>query len=226
MFISEYDRIFIYRCIVDQKSAVPDKYDITLFSIDEKKEISDKIIDVYESIILFKDLEFDLKKSNVWRIGLESRLGVVVDLSVDTKYSKLLQRFMYSGSPENKVNSNMAKFLIEIMIDEEKVNFLYTNIILDCPDFKNKDLWLVGTDKRMLLVAKVDCVHKLLWVYDKRSELILDRVKNNVSDDCTLKGGCWEVDEFDSDIDEFIIKGRALRKFDNYFNCILQYKGK
>ncbi len=221
IFMSEYDRIFIYRCIIDGKSADPGKCDISLLNAEEKKEITTKLTAFIEKNIVSETTILDFDKVKLWRSNIEKRLGVVINLSIDKDDSVLLQSCLYSKSAESKIKPALAKFLVGFMEEEEKTHFLYTDIYIPNSDDEKLKLWLVGTNKRLLLLSEKDNTFKPLWFYKQEGKFSLERIKNRIADDCQVSGGNW-LD--DSKSVSFIISGKTMGSFDNYFYCLKNYK--
>jgi len=73
---SEYDRIFLYRCLAAGQSARPDQYDATILSTAERGQIARRLEQIFVEDIHAPDPE----RVAQWKEGLEQRLNVRVKL--------------------------------------------------------------------------------------------------------------------------------------------------
>ena len=73
---SEYDRIFLYRCLAANQSAKPDQYDATILSTAERSQIAERL----EQIFLEDIHGATQERIAEWKTGLEQRLNVQVKL--------------------------------------------------------------------------------------------------------------------------------------------------
>ena len=113
------------------------------------------------------------------------------------------------------------------MQDEEIPQFIYTDIVTEVvfPFLKDKVLWLIISNKRLLLLS-VDKEQqiKLLWTYDSRQKepLLVQRLNRVVADDCKIKGGLWQPGLQTECEPEFILKGRNIGSYESYFRVFLE----
>ena len=76
--LNEYDRIFIYRCLAEQKSAQPQRYRaVDWLSAAQRQAITTRLERFYAAFVHGKTE----KRVAAWRDGVQRRLGVQLDLS-------------------------------------------------------------------------------------------------------------------------------------------------
>ena len=232
---SEYDRIFIYHSLAQGKSVNPEKFVTDFFSEDDKQELINKLADFVENTIHKERKDENDKKVISWRKKIEQRLGVKIALKIDKNDTDYLRNRLSSGSPEKKIKPFLARAILAMMAEQEMPQFIYTDIHLETllkaespsQALECKDLWLIGTNRRLMLLA-VDREDKvlMLWSYDSRHKepLSIQRISRVVADDCMIKGGLWQV-ELSSDIEpEFILEGRKTSSYDSYFQVLEDFK--
>ena len=92
---------------------------------------------------------------------------------------------------------------------------------------ENSRLWLIGSNKRLILLA-VDKKNKILevWNYNagQKEQLTLQRISRVVADDCRLAGGVWLESVDTEKTPEFILQGRNISSYDNYFQLLDGFK--
>jgi hypothetical protein len=86
-------------------------------------------------------------------------------------------------------------------------------------------LWLVGTDRKLLLLSvdvDVNNEVKLVWTFDAEDhkELLVERKKNVLSDDCELIGGEWVEEGSLIGDPKFLIVGSKMDSYKNYFELL------
>ena len=103
---SEYDRLFLYRCLASHQSIHPEKYPDAFQSLDEKERqnIAQGLEKFYDRFIYGRTT----KRIRTWKTGVESRLGCKLhlnstSLSVEPK-TPVVRSIFYS----------LASFLLEI----------------------------------------------------------------------------------------------------------------
>ncbi|NOR81074.1 MAG: hypothetical protein GQ529_09640 [Methyloprofundus sp.] len=222
---SEYDRIFLYHCMAQGKSANPDHYANDFITADDKQQLADKLSEFIENYIYQREHEENAKKITRWRKIVEQRLGIEIQLQLDKNDSDYLKNRLSYGSPEKKIKPLLARYILAIMQDEETPQFIYTNIYIEIvPSFlKYKELWLVVSNKRLLLLAaEKEQPVQLLWSYDFRQNkpLLVQRLNRVVADDCRIVGGVWQAELQVESEPEFIIKGRNIGSYESYFSVL------
>ena len=118
----------------------------------------------------------------------------------------------------------------------ETPQFIYTDIYFEesllaeasIKALENSRLWLIGSNKRLILFA-VDKENKILevWSYhagQKEQLLTLQRINRVVADDCRLSGGVWQELIDIEKTPEFILQGRNIGSYDNYFQVLEGFK--
>ena len=106
-----------------------------------------------------------------------------------------------------------------------KPKFIYTDIKLerDGEAPKLKPLWLIGTDRKLLLLyVDANDEVKLVWKFDadEHKKLLVERKKNVLIDDCELIGGEWvEEGSFIGD-PKLVIEGKTVGSYKNYFKLL------
>ncbi len=223
---SEYDRVFLYHYIAQGKSANPDAYANDFMDADAKKQLVDKLSDFIESTIDTERNQKNVKKISLWRNNVEQRFAMVLQLKIDENASDYLKNRLSSGSPEKKIKPFLARFIMASLQDEEVPQFIYTDIYIETalPELQNKELWLIVSNRRILLVS-VDKQQysELIWLYDigLNKPLLVQRIKRLVADDCRVSGGLWQAGLHTECQPEFIVKGRNIGSYESYF-CVLE----
>lgn len=224
---SEYDRIFIYHCLAQGKSVNPERFANDFLNEADKQELIKKLIRFVEDTINKDD-----KKVINWRKKVEQRLGVKIALNIDKNDVDILRNQLSSGSPEKKIKAFLARFILAMMEEQETPRFIYTDIFFET-EFKTesqvlegKNLWLIGTNKRLMLLS-VDKDNKVLviWQYDSSNKqpLSVKRISRVVADDCMVTGGQWQI-EFQSEVEpELIVEGRNISSYDSYFQVLIDF---
>ncbi len=226
---SEYDRVFLYHCIAQSKSAHLNSYTNEFMSTDEKQKLARKLSEFIENYIDKERLGENSKKINRWRKEVENRLGIECQLKIDKNESESLKNRLSSGSPEKKIKPFLARYILATLQDEEIPQFIYADIYFDSilPELKKIDLWLIISNRRFLLISvdkKQQC--KLLWLYEiqQKKSLLIQRVKRLVADDCRVSGGLWQEGLQTESEPEFILKGRSMGSYERYFRVLEDLK--
>ncbi|MCK5662349.1 MAG: hypothetical protein KAI17_02635, partial [Thiotrichaceae bacterium] len=128
---SEYDRIFLYHCLVQGRSANPDRYANDFISTDGKQQLADKLSEFIENYVYQRNHEESAKKITRWRKKVERRLGIEIQLKLDKNDAEYLKTRLSSGSPEKKIKPLLARYILAIMHNEETPQFIYTDISID-----------------------------------------------------------------------------------------------
>lgn len=226
---NEYDRIFIYHCLAQGKSAHPERYGNTFLSNDDKQGLANKLINFVENHINEDRNDKGDKKVMAWRKKTEPRLGVTIQLNIDKNDAELLRNMLSSGSAKKKLKPFLARYILTMMAGNEIPQFIYTDIHFEPPlqPEEFKDFWLIGSNRRLILltVEKEDRII-IVWHFDSilNQELSIQRISRVVADDCKVSGGLWQA-EFQKDKKaEFIIEGRNISSYDSYFQVLEDFK--
>lgn len=223
---SEYDRIFLYHCLAQGRSANPDSYANDFMSTDDKQQLADKLSEFIGDYIYQGSHQENVKKIINWRKKTEQRLGAEILLKLDKNDAEYLKNRLSSGSPEKKIKPFLARYILTIMQEEEIPQFIYTDIDIaaDFPILQEKVLWLIVSNKRLLLLSAVDKQQssELLWIYDfkQNKPLLIHRLNRVVADDCRVTGGLWQSELQLEGEPEFILKGRNIGSYESYFRAL------
>ncbi|GFO73755.1 hypothetical protein BPLS_P0013 [Bathymodiolus platifrons methanotrophic gill symbiont] len=125
---SEYDRIFIYHCMAQGKSAQPERFENDFFSQEDKQRVVNKLSTFVENSVIQKGNEQAEKKLIGWRRKIESRFGIKIQLKIDSNDADYLRTNLCSGSPEKKIKPFLARYILSIMEQGETPQFIYTDI--------------------------------------------------------------------------------------------------
>jgi hypothetical protein len=101
---SEYDRIFLYRCLASRKSAGPQQYHATVvLSMDERRALATRLERFLEAFIHGKSGD----KVNRWKAGAEERLGLKLSVSLKNSVASVREQIV------DAVRS-LASFLVSV----------------------------------------------------------------------------------------------------------------
>lgn len=229
---SEYDRVFIYHCLTQAKSANPESFDYQFISQQDRQIIADKLAEFVEKQIIELSIEIKDKKVISWRQKLESRLGAKVQLDIDKNDVDDLTSMLSSGSAEKKIKPALARYILALMKDREIPQFVYKDIYVEKSDLTIEldKLFLVGSNQRLILL-NVGQKNKqdnfsVIWRYQSKQnqELSLQRVPHFIADDCKVSGGVSQVGFDNKKVPEFIIAGKRTAKYGRFFQAIEDFK--
>ena len=232
---SEYDRIYIYHCLAQGKSSKPERFGNDFLNKDDKQVIVNKLSNFVEHSVIQGGNEQTEKSLIAWRKKIELRFGVKVQLKIDHNDTDYLRANLCSGSPEKKIKPFLARHILSLMEQGETPQFIYTDISFEesllvqasIKVLENSRLWLIGSNKRLILLA-VDKENKVLhiWQYQvgNNKQLSLQRIGRVIADDCKVTGGTWQGLMDVEDVPEFIIEGRNIGSYDNYFQVLDGFK--
>lgn len=225
----EYDRIYLFHCLSEHKSAKPERFSTDFFTIEDKQELVKNLTDIIEGTINKDRPEENKKKTILWRKKAELRLGIDIPLNIDKNDVEYLKNLLSSASPEKKLKPFLARAILAIMEEGEIPQFIYTDIQIDSlsPPQNTKQHWLVATNKQLRLL-RVDADNKIktIWYCDrtKQQSLSFQRVNKVVADNCKVMGGLWQ-DDFETDSTAtFTIEGRKVGSYDSYFRILFDFK--
>lgn len=128
---SEYDRIFIYHCLAQGESGGPERFENDFFSQDDKQVIVNKLSSFVENSVIQGGNEQAEKSLIAWRRKIELRFGVKVQLKIDNNDADYLRANLCSGSPEKKLKSFLAYYILTLMESTETPQFVYTDIYFE-----------------------------------------------------------------------------------------------
>jgi len=229
---SEYDRVFIYHCLTQGKSANPASFDYQFISDEDRQKIAAKLSDFVENQINKERTEAVDKKLTVWRQKVESRLGVPIKLSSDRNDVEYLTNMLSSSSPEKKLKPALARYILAMMQNGEIPQFIYADIQIEAAvdSTELQKLWLLGSNHRLVLLnlAKDNKQDKIaiVWCYQSKNSqvLSLQRIRHFIADDCKVSGGAWQAGFGNKKTAEFIIAGSKTSAYDSFFQAIENFK--
>ena len=229
---SEYDRIYIYHCLTQNKSANPDSFSNDFLTDEDKQALVKKLRDFIENRLNKNRTEENEKKLISWRKKIELRLAVKIPLNIDSNDSEILKNQLIAQSPEKKIKPFLARAILALMEEGETAQFIYTDILLEVtiPSVKVKQLWLIASNMRLCLLnvdAKEDKT-QCIWCYDSRKHkpLVFQRVKRLVTDNCKVTGGAWLTEVKVNATPAFIIEGRKTSAYDSTFQVLEDFNSK
>jgi len=222
---SEYDRIFIIHCLAQNKSANPDRFSNDFLSEADKLGLVKKIRDFVENTLNKNRTKENDKKVISWRKKAEQRLAVKITLNIDIDNIEELKIQLISESPEKKTKPFLARAILTMMEEGETVQFIYTDIRTEVviQSIEIKQLWLVASNVRLrLLNVDQDNKTQCIWSYDlnQKKPLSFQRIRKIVADDCKVTGGVWQREFKIVTEPAFIIEGRKVGSYDNYFRIL------
>src|SRR5581483_11203487 len=101
---SEYDRIFLYRCLANRKSAGPQRYAAaTVLTMDERRAIATRLERFLEAFVHGKSSE----RIGRWKAAAEQRLGIKLSIALKTSAASVRDQIV------DAVRS-LASFLVAI----------------------------------------------------------------------------------------------------------------
>ncbi len=222
---SEYDRIFLYHCLSQGKTAHPEKFAHDFLDENDRRELASSLKNFVEDTVNKDRQESNDKKALAWRKELEQRLHVEIPLNLDRDDRDYLKNMLSTGSPEKKIKPFLARYILELMGESETPQFIYTDIFFEpaLPLQADNELYLVGSNKKLILLA-VDNDDRIeaVWQYEPKmpGPLLLRRINNILADDCRISGGVW-LKELPTDREpEFIVKGKSIGSYDSYFQAL------
>lgn len=226
---SEYDRIFIYHCLAQNKSAGPERFSNDFFTGKDRQELVSKLRDFAENTVNKNRTEEKDRKVISWRKKAEQRLGLKISLNIDANDSESLKNLLSPGSPEKKIKPFLARTILAMMEEDETPQFIYTDIHIEdsIQSAKTKQLWLISSARRLILldISNSDKIH-CVWRYDSKQKqpLSLQRISKVVADDCMVTGGSWQAELKSDSKSAFIIEGRKVGSYDSYFRILADFK--
>lgn len=136
---SEYDRIFLYRCLASHQSASPGNYDATVLSIAERSQIAERL----EQLFLQEIHSTSEETTAGWQSGLQQRLAVQIKLD----RAAAMQRSTQAAS--QLAAGSLAGFLVDRRgLDIDKaLSLLDRTQTLKRMDPAAKAQWRLTTEK-------------------------------------------------------------------------------
>jgi HAMP domain-containing protein len=134
---SEYDRIFLYRCLASHQSAAPDQYDSSVLPAAERSQIAQRL-----ELIFHEDIHGRTEELvNGWKAGLEQRLNVKLKLDSRQAAERSEQESILQAA------RSLASFLVDTrQCDPTRlVDLLTPTKTLSAMDPVERSQWLVAT---------------------------------------------------------------------------------
>lgn len=101
---SEYDRIFLYRCVADGKSARPGKYSAaTILTADERRAIATRLERFLDTFMHGKSAD----RVNRWKAAAEERLGVKLSVALKSSAPSVREQLADAAG-------SLASFLVSV----------------------------------------------------------------------------------------------------------------
>lgn len=225
---SEYDRIFLYQCLAQNKIPELEKFDYQFLTPENKQEIAGKLKEFVENSINKDRQQENDRKAILWRKKLEQRLKMEIQLNIDRDDSHYLKNMLSSASPEKKVKPFLARYILEQMQATEIPQFIYTDISFEItlPLQAGSELCLLGSNRRLILLEVDNTDVRMIWQYETKTKepLLFQRIKNILADDCRISGGEWlggiQIDKEP----EFVIRGKNIGSYESYFQALESFR--
>ena len=160
---------------------------------------------------------------------------------MNKQYIAFLEKNLRPDSAERKVKFPVARAVLAALQLNQAPFFLHKGIALQ-PKWqetnlqsllKKRDLWLLGTPLRLLLLAifpnsQCDEEQMLqLWQGDLQSDssVWIRKVKNRVIHDCWIQGGQWnrEIVPRSQTPEAIVLSGSLLERYEKYFAPLLEF---
>ncbi|MBG86066.1 MAG: hypothetical protein CMO80_04100 [Verrucomicrobiales bacterium] len=134
---SEYDRVFLYRCLAAHQSAQPDQYDSSVLSTAERSQIAQRLEQIFHEDIHGRTEEL----IEYWRAGLEQRLNVKLQLDSRQAAQRSEQESIKQAA------RSLASFLVDTREQEpDKIaDLLSATRTLAAMDESDRDPWFSAT---------------------------------------------------------------------------------
>lgn len=214
---SEYDRIFLYRCLAAGKSARPERFNAAaIFSREVLEPITERLENFADQYS-----QADVSAREQWKERLHQRMGLAAappDLGTR----------LAADSPEKKPPPALAQALSHHLAPQEAPRFAYKGVTPENPppDLRSGPgtCWLVGTSRRLLLfeLDKKAESARLLWQGEKTEALSLERSRGRLKDSCLLIGGRWRS-RAEPPLPRLRIAGRTWRGYDAHFGPLHRF---
>ncbi len=136
---SEYDRIYLYRCLAARQSANPSQYDSSVLSTAERSQIASRLEQLFHEDIHGATSE----RITEWKTDLEQRLNVQLKLDADLAAKRSEQESLALAA------SSLASYLIDVKGREatEVGKLLEPTGTLKRMDASPRSQWLLTTEK-------------------------------------------------------------------------------
>jgi hypothetical protein len=101
---SEYDRIYLYRCLANRKSAEPQRYAATaVLTMEERRAVATRLERFLEAFVHGKSAE----RVNHWKDGAERRLGIKLSVAMKSAAASVREQIQSAAS-------SLVSFLVAI----------------------------------------------------------------------------------------------------------------
>jgi hypothetical protein len=136
---SEYDRIYLYRCLAANQSAKPAQYDANILSTAERSQIAERLEQIFIEDIHGATPE----RIAEWKQGLEQRLNVQIKLDTEAAAKRSEQDSLTLAA------RSLASFLVDRREIEpaDLTKFIETTSVLKVMDPALRAQWLLTAEK-------------------------------------------------------------------------------
>lgn len=136
---SEYDRIYLYRCLAAHQSAKPDQFDSSVLSVAERSQIASRLEQLFHEDIHGATTE----RTDEWKTALEQRLNVQMKLDSALASKRSEQESLALAA------RSLASFVVDVKSREagEIAGLLESTQTLRQMDPSARAQWLLTTEK-------------------------------------------------------------------------------
>ena len=145
---------------------------------------------------------------------------------MDQQYMQLFRTRCSENDSVSNATPAVARAFLRLGEMDERAQFTYHNIRLQWAEEANSDidfgddLWLVGTNQRLILLDAGE-VPTILWV-GEASDTLLEQ-SGQWAGTCIVSGGTWIAAPPDQPSPTIIVRARIHQRFQDYFGPLLRY---
>ena len=115
---SEYDRIFLYRCLAAHQSGKPNQYDFSVLNAAERRQIAERLEQIFHDDVRGRTQQ----RVDQWKTGLEQRLNVKINLDSHAAAERSNQENLAQAA------GSLASFLLDIkQTDADQLGVILQN---------------------------------------------------------------------------------------------------
>ncbi|GBC61111.1 hypothetical protein DENIS_2071 [Desulfonema ishimotonii] len=142
-------------------------------------------------------------------------------------YSGFLAENLISESPEKKLKPHVARALLGLPDAGEMVRFVYEDVKVQTDVPLSGELWLMGTDRRLLLALIPDEKEAavVIWQGTDAHPVRMEKIEKRFNIDCRLRGGVWLAEAFQAKTPDLILPGQTMTRYGTYFKALAEYCG-
>lgn len=162
---------------------------------------------------------------------------------VDRMYTEVVEKSLRPDSPEKRIKPEVVRRLLTVLGSDESLRFAYRNPKIEKSegadmagfDFGKRDLWLVGTDKRLVLLGIISGSEEfgavLIWEGEVEGARAVSPKYSDTrfSGECRLRGGHWiqpigeKAGENSIPQPGLVIPGPTLGRAESYFRPLMDF---